>query len=109
MGSLQGEPIPVDGELLKDKDGKIVVTKLDEATLRKMAQAGGGAYVHAGNEEFGLNPIIDDLRKLEDEHFQSVVFEEYDEQYMYFVAAAIVLLAIAFLVGDRRAKRRLFE
>ena len=109
VGSLQGEPIPVDGELLKDKDGKIVVTKLDEATLRKMAQAGGGAYVHAGNEEFGLNPIIDDLRKLEDEHFQSVVFEEYDEQYMYFVAAAIVLLAIAFLVGDRRAKRRLFE
>ncbi|MCR5758966.1 MAG: VWA domain-containing protein [Bacteroidales bacterium] len=109
VGSLQGEPIPVDGELLKDKDGKIVVTKLDEATLRKMAQAGGGAYVHAGNEEFGLNPIIDDLRKLEDEHFQSVVFEEYDEQYMYFVAVAIVLLAIAFLVGGRRAKRRLFE
>ena len=109
MGSLQGEPIPVNGELLKDKDGKIVVTKLDEATLRKMAQVGGGAYVHAGNEEFGLNPIIDDLRKLEDENFRSIVFEEYDEQYMYFVAAAIVLLAIAFLVGDRRAKRRLFE
>lgn len=109
VGSLQGEPIPVDGELLKDKEGKIVVTKLDEATLRKMAQVGGGAYVHAGNEEFGLNPIIDDLRKLEDENFRSVVFEEYDEQYMYFVAAAIVLLAIAFLVGDRRAKRRLFE
>ena len=86
-----------------------MVTKLDEGTLRKMAQAGGGAYVRAGNEEFGLNPIIDDLRRLEDEHFKSVVFEEYDEQYMYFVAAALVLLAVAFLIGDRRAKRRLFE
>ena len=109
VGSPEGQPIRLNGELLKDKDGNIVVTKLDEGTLRKMAQAGGGAYVRAGNEEFGLNPIIDDLRRLEDEHFKSVVFEEYDEQYMYFVAAALVLLAVAFLIGDRRAKRRLFE
>ena len=109
VGSPEGQPIRLNGELLKDKEGNIVVTKLDEGTLRKMAQAGGGAYVRAGNEEFGLNPIIDDLRRLEDEHFKSVVFEEYDEQYMYFVAAALVLLAVAFLIGDRRAKRRLFE
>ena len=109
VGSPEGQPIRLNGELLKDKDGNIVVTKLDEGTLRKMAQAGGGAYVRAGNEEFGLNPIIDDLRRLEDEHFKSVVFEEYDEQYMYFMAAALVLLAVAFLIGDRRAKRRLFE
>ena len=109
VGSPEGQPIRLNGELLKDKDGNIVVTKLDEGTLRKMAQAGGGAYVRAGNEEFGLNPIIDDLRRLEDEHFKSVVFEEYDEQYMYFVAAALALLAVAFLIGDRRAKRRLFE
>ena len=80
VGSPEGQPIRLNGELLKDKDGNIVVTKLDEGTLRKMAQAGGGAYVRAGNEEFGLNPIIDDLRRLEDEHFKSVVFEEYDEQ-----------------------------
>ena len=109
VGSPEGQPIRLNGELLKDKDGNIVVTKLDEGTLRKMAQVGGGAYVRAGNEEFGLNPIIDDLCRLEDEHFKSVVFEEYDEQYMYFVAAALVLLAVAFLIGDRRAKRRLFE
>lgn len=109
VGSLQGQPVPVGGELLKDKNGNIVVSRLDEGTLRKMAQAGGGAYVHAGNEEFGLNPIIDDLRRLEDEHFKSVVFEEYDEQYMYFIGAAFALLAIVFLIGNRRANRKLFE
>ena len=109
VGSPEGQPIRLNGELLKDKDGNIVVTKLDEAVLRKMAQAGCGAYIRAGNEEFGLNPIIDDLRRLEDEHFKSVVFEEYDEQFMYFVAAALVLLTVAFLIGDRRAKRRFFE
>ena len=109
VGSPEGQPIRLNGELLKDKDGNIVVTKLDEGTLRKMAQAGGGAYVRAGNEEFGLNPIIDDLRRLEDEHFKSVVFEEYDEQYMYFLAAALVLLVLEALIGERKHKRSLFE
>ena len=109
VGSLRGEPIPMDGDLLKDKDGNIVVTRLDEGTLRKIAEVGSGAYVHAGNEEFGLNPIIDDIRRLEAEHFKSMVFEEYDEQYMYFFAVALLLFVIEMLIGERRWKRRLFE
>ena len=109
VGSLRGEPIPVDGDLMKDKDGNIVVTRLDEGTLQKMAEVGGGAYVHAGNEEFGLNPIINDLRNLEAEQFNSVVFEDFDEQYMYFLAVALVLLVMEMLIGERRWKRRLFE
>lgn len=109
VGSLRGQPIPYKGELMKDKDGNIVVTRLDEGTLKQIAAAGNGAYVHAGNEEFGLNPIIDEIRRLEDEKFQSVVFEDYDEQYMYFFAVALLLFVIEMLVGERRSKRRLFE
>ena len=108
VGSLRGEPIPIDGDLLKDKDGNIVVTRLDESTLQKVAEVGNGAYVHAGNEEFGLNPIINDINKLEEETFNSVVFEEYDEQYMYFFAVALVLLVLELLIGERRWKRRMF-
>ncbi len=108
VGSLRGEPIPLDGDLMKDKDGNIVVTHLDEETLQKIAAAGNGAYVHAGNEEFGLNPIINDLKRLEDETFNSMVFEEFDEQYMYFFAVALVLLVIEMLIGERRWKRRMF-
>lgn len=109
VGSLRGEPIPVGGDLLKDSKGNIVVTRLDEETLRKVAAAGGGAYVHAGSDEFGLNPIIDDIRRMEDERFSSVVFEEYDEQYMYFLAVALVLLVLEMLLGERRARRKLFD
>ena len=108
VGSLRGEPIPMDGDLLKDKDGNIVVTHLDETTLQKMAEAGGGAYVHAGNEEFGLNPIVNDIKRMEEEHFKSMVFEEYDELYMYFFAVALVLLALEMLIGERRWKKSLF-
>ena len=109
VGSAQGKPIPYKGEYLKDKDGNMVVTRLDENTLREIARVGGGAYIHAGNEEFGLNPIIDDIRRLQQEEFSNVVFEEYDEQYMYFFAIALALLALEALVGQRRAKRQLFD
>ncbi|MBR6457097.1 MAG: VWA domain-containing protein [Bacteroidales bacterium] len=109
VGSTHGQPIPVDGQLLTDKSGNIVVSKLDEAVLRKIAAAGNGAYVHAGNDEFGLNPIIDEIRRMEGEEFSSVVFEEYDEQYMYFFALALLLLVIEILVGERKPDRRMFE
>ena len=109
IGSPDGQPIPLNGNLLKDKDGKIVVSRLDEAALKQIARAGGGAYVHAGNDEFGLNPIIDEIKKMEDEEFNSVVFEEYDEQYMYFFAIALALFVLEMLLGERKSRRRIFE
>jgi Ca-activated chloride channel family protein len=77
--------------------------------LQEVAKAGNGAYVRAGNSEFGFNPIIDDLRKLEDEKYNSVVFEEYDEQFMYFLAIALSFFVLEMLIGDRRSKRHLFQ
>ena len=109
VGSPEGKPIPMDGELLKDKDGNIVVTKLDEKVLQEVAAEGNGAYVRAGNSEFGLNPIIDDIKKMEDEKYSSVVFEEYDEQFMNFFAIALIFFVLEMLVGDRKPKRHLFR
>lgn len=109
VGSAEGQPIPMNGDLMKDKDGNIVVTKLNEQMLRDIARAGGGAYIHAGGEEFGLNPIIQDIRRMEDEEFGSVVFEEYDEQYMYFFGAALLLFVIEMLIGERKPRRKLFQ
>ena len=109
VGSPEGKPIPMNGELLKDKDGEIVVSRLDEDVLKEVAQAGNGAYVRAGNSEFGLNPIIEDLKKLEDEKYNSIVFEEFDEQFMYFLGIALFFFVLEMLVGDRRSKRHLFQ
>ena len=88
-----------------------IMWRIDPQNLPKTGGAaeGNGAYVRAGNSEFGLNPIIDDLRKLEDEKYSSVVFEEYDEQFMYFLAIALVFFVLEMLVGDRRSKRHLFQ
>lgn len=109
VGSPEGKPIPMDGALLKDKDGNIVVSRLDEKILQEVAAAGDGAYVRAGNSEFGLNPIIDSIKKMDTEEFSSVVFEEYDEQYMYFFAVALALLIVEMLIGERKPKFNLFK
>lgn len=108
VGSLRGQPISTESGLLKDKNGDIVVSRLDEDTLKEIARAGNGSYVHAGKEEFGLDPIIDEISRFEDERFNSIVFEEYDEQYMYFFAFALLFFVIEMLIGERKSKRGLF-
>ena len=109
VGSPEGKPIPMDGELLKDKDGEIVVTRLDEKVLKDMAQAGNGVYVRAGTSEFGLNPIIENIRRMEDEMYSSIVFEEFDEQFMYFLGIALFFFVVEMLVGDRKSRKHLFK
>lgn len=109
IGTEGGKPIPVgNGELLKDKDGNIVVTKLDEKTLTEVVEAGGGAYVRAGNSDFGLEAIVDKIHNLDKQKYKSVVFEDFDEQYMYFFGIALFFLLLEFLVGEKRG-RNLFK
>ena len=109
VGSPEGKPIPMDGELLKDKDGEIVVTRLDEAVLQEVANAGNGVYVRAGNNEFGLNPIIENIQRMDDEKYSSIVFEEFDEQFMYFLGIALFFFILEMLLGERRSRRHLFR
>ena len=109
VGSPEGKPIPMDGELLKDKDGEIVVTRLDEAVLQEVAKAGNGVYVRAGNNEFGLNPIIENIQRMDDEKYSSIVFEEFDEQFMYFLGIALFFFVLEMLLGERRSRRHLFR
>ncbi|MBR5018985.1 MAG: VWA domain-containing protein [Bacteroidales bacterium] len=109
VGSPQGKPIPKNGSLMKDRNGDIVVSRLDEEILQEIAGAGNGKYVRAGAAEFGLNPIIDDIRTLDKEQFNSVVFEDFDEQYMYFFAIALFFLILELLVPETKARRHLFK
>ena len=109
VGSTKGEPIPMDGDMLRDKDGNIVVTRLDESTLKEIASAGGGEYVRAAAGEFGLNPIIDSIRSIEAAKLRSVVFEDFDEQYMYFFGIALLFFIINMLIGSRRSRAKLFK
>ncbi|MDT3366423.1 MAG: VWA domain-containing protein, partial [Bacteroidota bacterium] len=52
VGDTRGTPILIDGTAMKDEDGKIVTTRLDEKILGDIAAAGGGAYLHATDRDF---------------------------------------------------------
>ena len=102
----------IDGSLksAREANEKLAHIKVEsEKILKEVASAGGGVYIKAGNSEFGLNPIVDSIRKMDEEQFSSVVFEEFDEQYMYFFAIALVFFVIEMLIGERRSKRHLFN
>ena len=55
MGLPAGSPIPVlrggQTDYLKDRDGNVVVTKLNEQMMEQIAVAGGGIYVRANNSQ----------------------------------------------------------
>ena len=110
VGSEQGEIIPLpEGGYITDEKGNNVVTHLDAKTLADIASEGNGAYVQANNMEFGLAPIVEEVQKMEDKVTTTVTYEEYEELYMYFLAAALFFLVLEMLVGDRRSKIHLFS
>lgn len=110
VGSVEGKFIPLpDGGYITDDEGNNVVTRLDNKTLQKIADAGNGVFGHSSNIEFGLEPIIEEIQKMEDEVMTTVTYEEYEELYMYFLGVALLFLIIQMLVGDRRSKLHLFK
>lgn len=110
VGSKEGTYIPLsDGGYITDEEGNNVLTRLDDSTLKEIAAAGNGLYVQSTTREFGLTPIIDEIQKMEDEVTTSVVYEEYEELYMYFLGVALLFLVIEMLVGERRSKIHLFK
>ena len=102
IGTPEGTPLKIDGELIEDEDGKMVVTKLGEPLLQHIAEATGGIYVRSRNENFGLDDIIARLDEMEATQLTQIAFEEYDEQYQWFLGAALLLLLVEVFIMERR-------
>ena len=102
IGTPEGTPLKIDGELIEDEDGKMVVTKLGELLLQHIAEATGGIYVRSRNENFGLDDIIARLDEMESTQLTQIAFEEYDEQYQWFLGAALLLLLVEVFIMERR-------
>lgn len=111
VGSVTGEPIPdIDEEgnnlgYIRDANGATVMSRLNDGLLREIADKTGGVYVQSTDVDLGLGPITEEIAKLEKAEFEARVTTIYDEQYGWFLGAAIALwlLALAFPVS-RAAK-----
>jgi Ca-activated chloride channel family protein len=110
MGLPEGAPIPLydrNGNRLgykKDRQGKTVVTRLDEDMLRQIAAAGGGSYVRANNATTGLSKVLDDINKIQKQEIETRQFTDYEDRFQIFLAMALILLFLELLIADRRGK-----
>jgi Ca-activated chloride channel homolog len=110
MGTVKGEPIPVLDEsgkvsgYKKDKNGEVIMTKLDEETLQKIALVTGGKYYHATAAEFELDKIYDEISKMEKKELSNRLFTQYEDRFQYFLGIALILLFVEFMIGDKKKK-----
>lgn len=107
MGKPDGAPIPVPGTMSfwKDKEGNVVVSKLNEAMCKEIASAGKGIYVRADNTNSAYRIITKELDTLSKSDIKTSVFSEYNEQFQSFALLALIILIIDFFIFDRKNKR----
>ncbi len=109
LGSTDGVPIPIydkNGQQIgfkKDRDGNVVLTKLDASILQEIASAGNGQYFHGSNYEDQLNDIYNDLSKLEKTEFGVKKVTDYEDRFYYFLIPALILLVLEFFISETKS------
>jgi Ca-activated chloride channel family protein len=59
IGTAEGAPIPMgNGGFVKDKNGSILLPKLDSSALRQLADLGGGKFVLMSNDDSDINHLL---------------------------------------------------
>jgi len=110
IGSPDGELIPQEGmdgrtEFLRDQEGRVVKTRLDEATLQRIAVETGGKYYRSTAGEMELEQIFEDITGLEHgTHAEEQMVTRVD-RYQWPLGVAVVLLLIVPFIPDRRRSR----
>jgi len=109
MGSTKGSPIPDmrNGQAVgfkKDRDGKTVISQLNEDMLRQIAAAGKGEYIKASSSEVGLNALMEELSSLEKTEMASVSYAEYEDRYQLFLGIALLCILLEIFINERKGK-----
>ncbi|MBU3856576.1 MAG: VWA domain-containing protein [Candidatus Phocaeicola excrementipullorum] len=104
VGSPDGSPIPVEGsnEFRRDKEGNVVVTRLNEEMCREIARAGNGMYVRVDNTNNAERALNAEVNKLAKADVETQVFTEFDEQFRVLAWLALILLAVEIMILNRR-------
>ena len=107
IGTAQGGPIPekisgVTESYKKDNTGEVVITRLDENTLRNIASGGNGKYLLGNQTEKTLEAIKDILNKADKQEFESKQLADFKDQFQWFLAAAIFFLLLDIFVLERK-------
>lgn len=104
VGLPSGSPIPGDkpGEFRRDKEGNVVVTRLNESMCREIAAAGNGAYFYVDNSNSAEKALQAELDKLAKADIETTVYTDFNEQFMLIAWIMLVLLIAVMFMGDKK-------
>ncbi len=108
IGTLAGELVPQLGQegraegFVRNADGDLVTSKLDEARLRRVAEVTGGDYFRIDPKRFGVDAVRLALANLQRAEHEARVVRRYDEGYAWFLFPAFMLLLLEAVTGDRK-------
>ncbi|HEY4188036.1 MAG TPA: VWA domain-containing protein [Polyangia bacterium] len=110
VGTPAGELIPVgrDGQrdVMRDSDGQPVHSRLDEGTLRRVAETTGGAYAALGPAGRGLELLYrQHLSRLPTRTVEERTHKVYTERFQIPLALAISCLLLELAIGERARRR----
>ena len=108
IGTNEGELIQLVDEagkrtFLKDREGNVIKSRLNERLLQEIALNAGGMYVRSSGAEFGLDLIYEErLAKMEKREIKAQMSKFYHERFQIPLAIALMLLIIEPFISDRK-------
>jgi len=89
----------------KDRSGKMVLTKMDETVLEKIALLTDGKFYRASYKEMELDEILAEINKLERRKLESRMVTRYKERYQWFLGLAFAALFAESFISERRRRK----
>ncbi len=105
VGGAEGVPIPeAAGGFKKDRSGQIVLSRLDETTLKKMAVITGGTYVRSVAGDMDLDAIYtyEILQKMDAQMLTSGRKQVWEDRFQWPLALALICLVVELLLPVTR-------
>ncbi len=99
IGMPEGSPIPIAGtnDFRRDREGNVVVTRLNEAMCQEIAKDGKGIYIRVDNSNSAQKAIEQEINKMAKSDIESKIYTEFNEQFQS-IAWIILLLLFAELL-----------
>lgn len=104
VGLPDGAPIPVEGtnDFRRDREGNVIVTRLNEAMCQEIAKDGNGIYVRVDNSNSAQKAIDQEINKMAKTDVESKVYTEFNEQFQVIAWMILILLLAEVLILDRK-------
>lgn len=114
IGSEEGGPVPeFDNNnqigFKKDENGNPVTSRLNSNLLNEIAKTGGGKFIKATGQNFGLEEIVNQLKGLSKGEFKQKIFTQYVDRFYYFIWVSFFFLLIEFMMRDKFKWNKLFN